>query len=83
MAIKLACLNARGLKDRSKAAQLLHELSFGVDVSVSQETYFVCDIDGLVLFIQYGDRQARDVSLLAKHSLCARVDLVTVDAEAG
>lgn len=34
-----------------------------------------------VVYSAYGDRQARGVSLLVKHSLGARVDLVYVDAE--
>lgn len=50
MFIKLACLNARGLKDQNKATRLLCDLlSFGVDVVAIEETHFVCDVDACVL----------------------------------
>lgn len=39
MANKLACLNARGLRDRSKATRLLRDLlSFDLDVVAMQAT---------------------------------------------
>lgn len=69
MTIKLASLNVRGLRDRSKAVGLLCDLlSFGVDVAVIQETNFVCDVDAHVLssnfvvYSAYRDQLARSVS---------------------
>lgn len=67
MAIKLSCLNAKSLGDRSKAARLTHDLlSFGVDVAVIREIHFVCDVDVCVLssnfffiYSVYRDRLAR------------------------
>lgn len=46
---KLACLNAKGLRDQSKAVRLLRELlSPGVDLTAIQETHFICDVDARV-----------------------------------
>ena len=42
MIFNLANLNVRGLKDPSKYARLLGELS---DVAAVQETYFTCEED--------------------------------------
>ena len=88
MSIKLASLNARGLRDLGKTARLLRDLlSFGVDVATIQETHFVCEADSRVLsndfvvYSAYGNRQARGVSLLVKRSLDASVDLVHADVE--
>lgn len=49
MSIKLACLNARDLRDRAKAARLLrYLLSFGRDVAVIEVMHF-CEADAGVL----------------------------------
>lgn len=51
-----------------------------------QETQFVFKVDvrvrsdNYVVYSAYGNRLARDVSLLAEHTLGAGVDLVRVDA---
>lgn len=45
MAIKVACLNARGLRDQSKVAHLFRDFqSFGVDVAAIQVTLFATSI---------------------------------------
>lgn len=50
MAIKLACLNARPLRDLDMTFHLLLGLFiFGVGVSGIHESHFVCDIEGSVL----------------------------------
>lgn len=86
MSIKIASLNVNGLKDQGKATRLLCDLLlFSVDVTAIEETHFVCRVDAHVLpsdfvvYSAYGDRLARDVSLLVKHTLDAKVDLVYVD----
>lgn len=69
MAIMLACLNVKELRDRIKVSHLLYDLlSFGVDVIAIQETYFVSDVDTSVLscdfivYSTYRDRLARGVA---------------------
>ena len=50
MALNLATLNVRGLRDSSKCARLLGELkTLGVDVAAVQETHFICGADCRVL----------------------------------
>ena len=63
MALNLATLNVRGLRDSSKCARLLAELkNLRVDVAAVQETYFICAADSCVLgndfsvFSAYGSR---------------------------
>lgn len=42
MSTKMACLNAKSLRDWLKTARLLRDLlSFGVDVAAIEETHFV------------------------------------------
>ena len=46
MALNLATLNARALRDRNKCARLLSEISnLSVNVSAVQETHFTCTAD--------------------------------------
>ena len=50
MALNLATLKVRGLRDSSKCTRLLDELkNLGVDVAAVQETHFTCSADCLVL----------------------------------
>ena len=45
MALNLASLKVRGLRDSNKCTHLLGELkNLGVDVAVVQETHFTCDV---------------------------------------
>ena len=83
MALNLATLNVRGLRDSSKCARLLGELkTLGVDVAAVQETHFICGADCRVLekdfnvFSAYGSRASAGVSLLVGRSLDADVDVV-------
>ena len=83
MALNLASLNVRGLKDSSKCARLLGELrNLGVDVAAVQETHFTCEADCRVLesdfnvFSAYGSNFSAGVSLLVGRSLDADVDVV-------
>ena len=83
MALNLATLNVRGLRDSSKCARLLGELSnLRENVAAVQETYFLCDADSRVLgndfnvFSAYGSRSSAGVSLLVGRSLDADVDVV-------
>lgn len=49
-----------------------------------QETHFICNDNACALssdFVAYGDQLARSVSLLLKHTLRVKVDLVHVDVE--
>ena len=80
MALNLAILNVRGLRDSSKCARLLGELkNLGVDVAAVQETHFTCDADCRVLesdfnvFSAYSSRISAGVSLLVGRSLDADV----------
>ena len=83
MALNLATLNVRGLRDSSKCARLLGELkTLGVDVAAVQETHFICGADcrvlenGFNVFSAYGSRASAGVSLLVGRSLDADVDAV-------
>ena len=83
MALNLATLNVRGLRDSSKCACLLGELkNLGVDVAAVQETHFTCGADSRVLendfnvFSAYSSRASSGVSLLIGRSLDADVDIV-------
>ena len=87
MAITLASVNVRGLRDRSKASRLLCDLrQHGVDVAAVQETHFVWEAHEQMLrrdfyvFSAFGDVFARGVSLLVKRSLDARVNVVYAGA---
>ena len=83
MALNLASLNVRGLRDSSKSVRLLDELkNLCVDVAAVQETHFTYDADCRVLeidfnvFSAYGSRVSAGVSLLVGRSLDADVDVV-------
>ena len=83
MALNLATLNVRGLRDPGKCTRLLGELkTLGVDVAAVQETHFTCGADCRVLesdfnvFSAYGNRTSVGVSLLVGCSLDADVDVV-------
>ena len=83
MALNLASLNVRGLRDSSKCTRLLAELrNLEVDVAAVQETHFTCGADCRVLesdfnvFSAYGSRTSAGVSLLVGHSLDADIDVV-------
>ena len=83
MALNVASLNVRGLRDSSKCARLFGELkNLCVDVSAVQETHFTCDADCRVLesdfnvFSAYGSHVSAGVSLLVGRSLDADVDVV-------
>ena len=86
MALNLATLNVRGLRDPGKCTCLLGELkTLGVDVAAVQETHFTCGADCRVLesdfnvFSAYGSRTSVGVSLLVGRSLDADVDVVFAD----
>ena len=50
MSLNVATLNARGLRDSSKCARLLRELSnLSVGVGAVQETHFTCAVNCRVL----------------------------------
>ena len=82
MALNLANLNARGLRDPSKCAHILGELSNRVDVAVVQETHFTCVADYQVLendyvvLSAYSSHNSIEVSLLIRRSLNVDVNLV-------
>ena len=76
MALNLATLNVRGLRDPGNCTRLLGELkTLGVDVAAVQETHFTCGADCRVLesdfsvFSAYGSRTSVGVSLLVGRSL--------------
>ena len=80
MALNLATLNVRGLRDPGKCTRLLGELkTLGVDVAAVQETHFTCGADCRVLesdfnvFSANGSRTSVGVSLLVGRSLDADV----------
>ena len=82
MALNLASLNVRGLRDSSKCTRLLAELkNLGVHVAAVQETHFTGGADCRVLesvfniFSAYGSRTRAGVSLLVGRSLDADVVL--------
>ena len=73
MALNVASLNVRGLRDASKCAHLLAELSnLCLNVAAVQETHFVCGADCRVLEDDFG----AGVSLLVGCSLDAVVNVV-------
>ena len=82
MALNLATLNARGLRDPSKYACLHSELSnLGVNVAAVQETHltgaadcWVLENDDVILSA-YGSRNSAGVSLLIGRSLYAYVNI--------
>ena len=83
MALNIATLNVRGLRDPSKFTRLLGELkNLGVDATAVQETHFTCGADCHVLesdfnvFSAYGSRTSVGVSLLVGRRLDADVDVV-------
>ena len=83
MALNLATLNVRGLRDSSKWMRLLGKLkNIGLDVAAVQETHFTCGADCRVLesdfnvFSAYGSRTSTGVSLLVGRRLDADVDVV-------
>ena len=83
MALSVASLNARGLRDASKCAHLLAELSnLWVDVAAVQKTQFTCKADwrvledDFVIFSAFGSHLSAGVSLLVGCSLDAIVNLV-------
>ena len=81
MALNLATLNVRVLRDPGKCTRLLGE-TLGVDVAAVQETHFTCGADCRVLksdfnvFSAYGSRTSIGVSLLVGRSLDADIDVV-------
>ena len=83
MALNVAILNARGLRDASKCAHLLAELSnLWVNVAAVQETHYVCKVDcrvlkdDFVVYSEFGSRFGAGVSLLVGSSLVAIVNVV-------
>ena len=86
MALNVASLNARGLRDESKCAHLLAELSnLCVSVAAVQETHFTCGADcrvlenDFVVYSAFGSRLSAGVSLLVGRSLDAIVNVVFAD----
>ena len=77
MALNIASVNARGLRDASKCARLLAEHSnLCRNTAAVQETHFVCEADcrvlegDFVVFSAFGSRCSARVSLLVGRSLC-------------
>ena len=88
MALNLATLNVRGLRDSSKCARLLAELkNLRVDVAVVQKTHFICAADCRMLENEFNVFSADNscsssgVSLLVGRSLDADVDVVFAGGE--
>ena len=86
MALNLAPLNVKGLKESSKCACLLSELSkLSVNVVAVQETHFTCAADCQVLeddyvvLSAYGSCSSVGVSVLNGLSLNADVNLILAD----
>ena len=81
MALNLATLNVRKLRDPSKCTRLLGELK-NLGVAAVQQTHFPCGADCRLLesdfnvFSAYGSRASAWVSLLVGRSLDADVDVV-------
>ena len=83
MPLNVASLGARGLRDASKCAHLLADLSnLCVDVAAEQETHFFCEADcrvlknDFVVYSAFGSRISAGVSLLVGRSLDAIVNVV-------
>ena len=75
--------DARGLRDASRCAHLLSDLSnLCVNVAAVQETHFICKADcrvlenDFVVYSAFGSRLSAGVSLLVGRSLDAIVDVV-------
>ena len=83
MALNLATLNVRGLRDTSKWAHLLWELyNLSVNVAAVQKTHFTCAEmleDDCVVLSAYGGRRGVGVSLLIGPSFNTDVNLVLTD----
>ena len=80
---KRASLNARGLRDVSKCAHLLAELSnLWVEVAAVQEIHFTCEADCRVLenyfvvYLAFDSRLSAGVSLVVERSLDAIVNVI-------
>ena len=85
MTLNLTSVNIKGVRNPSKCAHLVGELSnLCVDVVTVQETHFICAADSRVLendfvfFSAYGSRCSVGVSLLVGCTLDAKVNLVFV-----
>ena len=83
MSLNLATLNARGLRDPSKCARLLAELSnLSVDITAVQVKRVSCTTDcrvlerDFIIFLAYGSWSSAGVSLLIGRSLDADVNVV-------
>ena len=81
MALNVASLNARGLRDASKCAHLLSDLlNLCMDIAAVQETHFICEADCRMLknvvYSAFGSHSSTGVSLLVGCSLDAIVDVV-------
>ena len=86
MALNLANLNTRRLRDLSKCARLLGELlNFSVDVGAVQETYFTSAVDCRVLegdnvvLSTYGSSSSVGIFLPIGRSYNTDVNLVLAD----
>ena len=86
MALNLATLNARGLREPSKCACQLGELSnLKVDVAAVQETHFICAANcrvlenDFVVLSAFSSHNSVIVSLLVGCSLNADVNIVFAD----
>ena len=82
MALNLASLNVKGLRDPSRCSRLLGELSnLGVDVDAMQETHFICTVDcrllegDFVVFSAFGSCCGAGVSLPVGCSLNTNVNI--------
>ena len=83
MALNVASINVRGLRDASKCTHLLAELSnLCVNIAAVQETHFTCETDcwvlegDFVVYSAFGSRLSAGVSLLVRRSLDAIVNVV-------
>ena len=83
MTLNLASWNVRGLKDPSRCARLLGELSnLRVNLAAMQETHFIYAADcrpledDFAVFSAFGSRCGAGVSLLVGRSLNANVNVV-------
>ena len=83
MALNIASLNARGLRDASKCVHLLAELSnLWGDVTAVQENHFICKMDcqvlrdDFVVYSAFSSRLSTGISLLVGCSLDAIVNVV-------
>ena len=83
MALNVASIDVRGLRDTSKCTHLLAELSkLCVNVAAVQETHFTCEtdcrvlVDDFVVYSAFGSRLSAGVSLLVGRNLDAIVNVV-------